>query len=127
MTLKSKKPSKFSKENAFQFEWENVKAFSYTSNSHLKSASAISFELNNTNHGKIKSTVSDRIYYVIEGKGEFVINNEVIPVSRSDVIIVPKNTPYDYRGTLKVFLVHIPAWDLKGEILLEKKKGRNSP
>lgn len=114
----------FTKKNAYKLVWDRVKAYSYSSEADLDTASVIVFELENTNHGKIKSTISDRIYYVIEGKGKFIIDGKAIPVKKTDVVIIPKNTPYDYQGKLKVFLVHVPAWNPKGEKLLEKKKGR---
>ncbi|RLG16227.1 hypothetical protein DRN63_04425, partial [Nanoarchaeota archaeon] len=84
-------------------------------------ASAAYFEVSGR-HGKVKTTKSDRVYLVLEGEGEFIINDEVIPVKATDVIIVPKNTPYDYRATsdiLKLFLVHCPAYDPEAEVKLE--------
>ncbi|MCX6826427.1 MAG: cupin domain-containing protein, partial [candidate division Zixibacteria bacterium] len=74
-------------------------------------------------HGKVKSTKSDRVYLVLEGKGKFMVGNEKNDVKKDDVIIIPKNTPYDYKaigGKLKLFLVHTPAYDEKAEIKLEK-------
>lgn len=114
---------KFQYKNAFPIEWEGIEARSYTSEEDLDSASAIVFEVNG-NHGKVKSTVSDRVYYVIEGKGKFVTDKQEVLVKATDVILVPKNTPYDYQGEMKLFLVHVPAFDPNGEVLLEKKKGR---
>lgn len=60
---------------------------------------------------------------MIDGEGEFFINDKTINVKKNDVIVVPKNTPYNYRlkkGILKLFLVHTPAYDPKYEIKLNK-------
>jgi len=102
--------------------WEGWTAWPYGGRDIFERASALYCEVT-TRHGKIKTTVSDRVYYVLEGKGEFIINDEVIPVQKSDVIIVTKNTPYDYRAAdnsnLKLYMVHIPAFDPQGEVKLE--------
>ncbi len=114
---------KYTKEQAFPISWEGIRAWSYTSKDNLASGSAIVFEVEGT-HGKIMSKVSDRIYYVIEGSGKFYNDKEEIEVKAGDVVIVDKNTPYDYKGKMKLFLVHLPAWDESQEVILEKKKGR---
>ena len=112
---------KFTKEKAFKFGWEGLEGWAYNSKEDFPNANAVYFEVTGK-HGKVKSTKSDRVYLVLDGQGEFIIDEEVIPVEKSDVIIVPKNTPYDYRttsGTLKLFLVHCPAFDPEAEVKLE--------
>jgi mannose-6-phosphate isomerase-like protein (cupin superfamily) len=54
-----------------------------------------------------------RIYYILEGKGEFEVENEKIPVSDGDVVAIPPGTWYNYwpkEGTLKV-LVIMDLWN----------------
>lgn len=109
---------KFKLMDAFQFGWEGLKGWAYNSKDDFANASAAFFEVTGK-HGKIKTTKSDRIYYIIEGKGEFIINEKVIAVEKSDVVIIPKNKPYDYNGKMKLFLVHCPAYDPKAEIRME--------
>jgi mannose-6-phosphate isomerase-like protein (cupin superfamily) len=111
---------KYTKKEAFPFSWEGLNAWSYSSKNNLSSGSAIVIEVDG-NHGEVMSKVSDRIYYVIEGNGKFMNGNKKIGVETGDVIIVDKNTPYDYKGKMKLFLVHIPAWDESQEVILEKK------
>lgn len=109
---------KFKLKDAKKFGWEGLNGWAYNSKEDFADASAAYFEVTGK-HGKTKSTKSDRIYYIIDGKGEFIINGEVIPVEKNDVIIAPKNIIYDYRakeGTLKLFLVHAPAFDPDNEI-----------
>lgn len=64
-------------------------------------------------------TKSDRVYLILEGQGEFIVGNEVIPVAKDDVLIIPRNTEYDYWGQLRLFLVHIPAYEKDSDINLE--------
>ena len=113
---------KFSLKNGHRFGWEGLKGWALNSKEDFENASAAYFEVTGS-HGKVKTTRSDRIYFVLEGKGKFIINDEVVAVEKYDVIIVPKNTPYDYKstgGVLKLFLVHIPAYDPKNEVKLDK-------
>lgn len=72
-------------------------------------------------HGLIKNIASDRIYLVLEGNGEFTVNGEQFAVTRGDVVLVPRNTPYDYQGRLKLFLVHSPANNDEADISLGEK------
>ena len=112
---------KFKLKDAYKFGWKGLKGVAYNSKEDFKKASAALFEVTGR-HGKVKSLVSDRIYLVLEGKGEFIANEKIVPVEKNDVIIIPKNTPYDYkavRGTLKLFLVHAPAFDENKEVKLE--------
>lgn len=112
---------KFTLKKARPFGWKGLKGRSYSSREDFTNASVAYFEVT-TSHGKVKTTLSDRVYYVIDGKGEFVINDKIFEVKKSDVIIVPKNTPYNYKtkkGVLKLFLVHIPAFDPIHEVQLE--------
>jgi len=115
------KTLKFKLKNARKFGWKGLKGLSYSSKEDFKGASTAMFEVMGR-HGKVKSLVSNRVYLVIKGKGEFIINGKKVPVEKNDVIIVPKNTPYDYRavkGKLKLFLAHTPAFDNKKEVKLE--------
>ena len=100
---------KFKIKDGYKFGWKGLKALAYNSKEDFERASAAIFEVTER-HGKVKSLVSDRVYLVLEGKGEFITKEEIVPVEKSDVVIVPKNTPYDYRaikGKLKVFLVQV--------------------
>jgi mannose-6-phosphate isomerase-like protein (cupin superfamily) len=115
------KPLKFKLKNAYKFGWKGLKGLAYNSKGDFKRASAALFEVTGR-HGKIKSLASDRIYLILSGKGEFIINGKKVSVEKNDVIIVPKNTPYDYRtvkGKLRLFLVHTPAFNDKKEVKLE--------
>ena len=112
---------KYVLKKAYQFGWEGLKGWAYNSKDDFPNASAAYFEVTGS-HGKVKTTKSDRIYFVLEGQGEFIIDGKIISVEKTDVVIVPKNTPYDYKamkGTLKLFLVHCPAFDPEADVKLE--------
>lgn len=112
---------KFTLNRARVFAWKGLKGWVYSSKEDFENASVAYFEVTES-HGKVKTTRSDRVYFVIDGEGEFIIDEEIISVKESDVVIVPKNTPYDYKvkkhHILKLFLVHIPAYDPEAEVKL---------
>lgn len=112
---------KFTLKKAIKFGWKGLKGWAYNSKEDFANASSAYIEVTGR-HGKVRSEKSDRIYLILEGEGEFVVNEEVVPVKKMDVVIVPKNTPYDYRavkGTMKLFFVHVPAFSPEAEIKLE--------
>ena len=113
---------KYRLKNAFKFAWEGLTGWAYNSRNDFPNMSAAYFEVTGR-HGKVKTTKSDRVYLVLDGQGEFMIDGKTISVEKTDVVIVPKDTAYDYKavkGTLKLFLVHCPAYDPESEINLEE-------
>jgi len=109
---------KFKLKNGQPFEMEGIKGLTYNSREEFPLASAQYLEVQGR-HEKVRSLVSDRIYYVIEGEGEVMINGETMPVKSSDVVIVPKMAPYNFWGTMNLFVVHTPAQDPDSEEKLE--------
>ena len=114
---------KFTEKDAYKSGWEGLKFSSYSEGSDFDRASCGVFEVS-THHGKVKSTKSDRIYYILEGSGYFEIEGNRIDVKSTDVVIVPKNTVYDYFGKMKLFLVHTPAYDWEKEIKYDDAQSR---
>ncbi len=70
-------------------------------------------------HGSVKCLNEDRIYFIIEGEGKFIIDKEESMVSQNDLIFVPKNTPYNIIGKMKFFLVCSPEFNSKDDVHLE--------
>jgi len=73
----------------------------------------------NGDHGKIKCLKEDRIYFIIDGEGKFIINEEEHEVSKYDLVFIPKNTPYDIKGKMKYFLLHSPEFRPGHDISLD--------
>lgn len=96
--------------NALDISWPGITLKSYSESTDFERASAARFWVDG-NHGRIYSEVSDRIYLVLDGEGYFEIKNQRFNVTKTDVIIVPKQTRYDYGGKMELFLVHTPAFD----------------
>jgi mannose-6-phosphate isomerase-like protein (cupin superfamily) len=73
----------------------------------------------NGDHGSLKCMKEDRIYFIIEGDGKFIIDSKENMVSANDLIFVPKETPYNIIGKLKYFLICSPEFNPKHDVFLE--------
>ncbi len=71
-------------------------------------------------HGMIRNIACDRLYFVISGTGTFRIGDVRHAAAASDVVIIPRGTPYDYWGELEMLLVHAPANIDEADINLEE-------
>ena len=70
------------------------------------------------NHEKIKS-IEDRIYFILEGEGKFIIEGEETAVSREDLVFIPKDTPYNMNGKMKYLLIHTPEFKPDNDIKVD--------
>lgn len=70
-------------------------------------------------HGQIMCKGEDRIYFILEGEGKFIIDRMEFNVKSEDLVFVPMNTPYDIIGTMKYLLVCSPAFNQDDEVKLE--------
>ena len=70
-------------------------------------------------HGTLKCLNEDRIYFIIEGNGKFIIENQENVVSVNDLIFIPKNTPYNIIGKMKYFLLCSPEFNPDDDVFLE--------
>jgi mannose-6-phosphate isomerase-like protein (cupin superfamily) len=71
------------------------------------------------NHGKTKCLKEDRIYFIMDGQGKFMINGKEEKVSAKDLVFVPKNTPYDITGRMRYFLVCSPEFSPEDDVNLD--------
>ncbi len=70
-------------------------------------------------HGAIKCLKEDRIYFIIEGNGTFIINGKENEVSPDDLIFIPKNTPYNITGKMKFLMICSPEFNPDDDVHLE--------
>lgn len=112
---------KFTPKGARKFSWNGLKGYAYLEKKDFPNATAAYVETTKR-HGKLKNLKSDVVYYVVSGTGKFFLKDKWLSIKKGDVIIVPKNTVYDFmaeKGVLKMFMVHTPAYDPKYDKTLE--------
>ena len=54
-------------------------------------------------------------YYILEGKGYFILNDDKQAVSKGDLVVIPPNTKYTFGGSLKMLLINTPHWNADQE------------
>ena len=113
---------KFTKDKAFHFKKAGIDGWVYVGKDDFPPAGVVLVETEKGHNTVIKSTRSAWIYFIIEGKGKFVINGRDFVCEEEDVILIPRDSPFYYQGNLKMLLITIPAWEEKYEVTLEKVK-----
>lgn len=83
------------KQSAEKFQQPGVKGRKYDSSDLLPDNSFVYGELDGE-HGERVTTSIPRLYYILEGKGKFQIDDKVYDVSEGDLAIIPPNTKYNY-------------------------------
>jgi gentisate 1,2-dioxygenase len=99
------------------FEVGGVKGYAVTSALCIKSGDVASLKIDGR-HGRVKTTLSDRFYYVIAGAGNFEVGDKNLEVECGDLVVVPKDTPYDFAGCMELLMFCSPAFDLANEYFL---------
>ena len=56
---------------------------------------------------------STMFYYIINGNGYFIINDEKCPIITGDLIEIPSRHRYSYKGNIKMLEVQTPAFNEK--------------
>jgi len=73
------------------------------------------------------STVSTYMWFIIEGKGTFVVDDEKTEATSKDIIVVPPNKRIHYFGNMRMLLITSPAFDVKNERHIRDVKREESP
>ena len=53
------------------------------------------------------------VYYIIKGRGTFMLNDEKIEVKATDLITIPPKTRIHYFGSMEMILTTAPAYNEK--------------
>ncbi len=110
---------KFEIKKSDTFGWNGVKGWS----ANLGKKSSVSYIEISVAVSESKTTLSDRIYLVVEGEAEFVVKKKKYRVKEKESVTIPKNTFYSYSplGKLKLVEVNIPPFNEKYQVTPEKK------
>jgi mannose-6-phosphate isomerase-like protein (cupin superfamily) len=109
---------KFTQQHALPFENPNIKGVAFNTHREFPDMSAEILHVNGW-HGMVKSLNSTRCFHILDGSGLFLVAGKEIPVIAGDVVFVPHNTPHDFNGAMKLFLVHSPAYRKELVVQLE--------
>jgi cupin superfamily acireductone dioxygenase involved in methionine salvage len=73
------------------------------------------------------NTKSTIVWFIFDGEGTFVINDEKIPVVAKDVVVVPPNNRIHYFGNMKMTLTTVPPFNANDEKHIRDVKKEESP
>ena len=100
--------TKISKQQAVRSDWYKMKSLNYKF-PELQGGTSVVYAEFEGPHGRVRTKKSrERIYYILEGEGEFDIDGEQVSVSAGDVVVIAPSTWYNYRpteGVLKVLVI----------------------
>lgn len=94
---------KLSRKDAKPYGRIGVRAFNYPLPDVNGGSSVIYAELTGE-HGERTIGARARLYYILDGHGEFVVNGEKTSVVSGDVIVIPPNGVYNYWPTKNTIL-----------------------
>lgn len=109
------------KENAVeQFDFDGLKISDYTAKKDLNSSFATISVHPQISHKLSWSKRSDKYYYIIAGKINFIINDKEYVLSNGDLCVIKKGEKFKYKnnsdGIVKMILVHTPNFKLDQEV-----------
>jgi mannose-6-phosphate isomerase-like protein (cupin superfamily) len=103
------------KQDAITVEKQGVKMRIYNSKDQCPQAAVVYQETEKGHSEEFLHKKSYFIFYIIEGSGTWYLEDKPQDVSAGDVVIIPPNTRFYYRGKLKQVCVTSPAWEPEGE------------
>lgn len=62
-------------------------------------------------HPKVRNSVSDRGYFILEGRANIVVGDETAEVSSGDAVFIPAGTWHFIEGNVKYIAVNSPPFD----------------
>ncbi len=75
----------------------------------------------NGKHPFMKNVNSNRTYYLLNGKATFVFDKEMIKVKSGEMLTIPKNTKYAFKGNFDAILVDGPAFDVRDDVIYDEE------
>ena len=69
----------------------------------------------------MKNIKSNRTYYLINGNAVFYFKNETISIGNGEMITIPCNTKYAFKGKFDAILVDCPAFKVENDIIYDEE------
>lgn len=101
--------------NEYSFQKVGISGKLWPMTQLVKSTSFLLIETEKGHETTIREKESDFIYYVLEGKGEFIVNGAHEPCVKGDLVVIPRGNAFTYKGTMRLLLSCTPPWTEKQE------------
>ena len=104
---------KFTAQQAHRFNKYGIDLVVYGEN--VPSANVVYVEVQEGHFQEFLDRESTYMYYIVEGKGTFYLNDEAVEAAATDLIVAPPQTRIHYFGTMKMVLTVTPAFNPENE------------
>ncbi|MGB9937219.1 MAG: cupin domain-containing protein [Methanobacterium sp.] len=105
----------FKSQNTINIKKHDVKMHIYNTKEECSDAAVVYQETEIGHSEEFYHEKSAFIYYILEGKGTWIIEDKEHKVEAKDVVIVPPGKKFYFKGQLKQICITTPAWDEKYE------------
>ena len=101
----------YKKNKAIEIEKQGVKMRIYNNKEQCADASVVYQETQKGHFEEFYHSKSNFIYYIIEGSGTWFIEDKPYVAEAGDVVIIPPNKRFYYKGCLKQICITSPSWE----------------
>jgi mannose-6-phosphate isomerase-like protein (cupin superfamily) len=108
-------PMIFKRDQAFSTAKNGVRMWIYNGKDDCPEAAVVYQETESGHAEEFRHDKSAFIFYILEGQGTWVIEDQEFPVKATDVVIVPPGKRFYYKGNLKQVCITAPAWEAEYE------------
>lgn len=108
-----KKQFKFTADKAKKFNKHGIDLTVYGEN--VPEANVVHVSVESGHFQEFYDVESYFIYYIYEGQGTFVLDDEKVEAKSTDLIVIPPNTRIHYFGKMKMVLTVSPAFKEENE------------
>ena len=105
----------YKKDNAIIFDKQGVKMRVYNTKEQCPEATVVYQETQKGHHEEFFHSKSNFIFYIIEGEGTWFIEDKPYNAEAGDVVIIPPNNRFYYKGALKQICITSPSWEQEYE------------
>ncbi len=96
---------------AFAIEKHGVRMRIFNSSGQCPQAAVVLQETDSGHAEEFYHEKSAFIYYIIEGAGTWIIEDQEYSAAAGDVVIVPPGKRFYFRGKLRQLCITAPAWE----------------
>lgn len=75
----------------------------------------------NGKHPFMKNIKSNRTYYLLDGSAKFIFDTEKIDVQKGEMLSIPKDTKYAFKGKFDAILVDCPAFEPENDVIYNEE------
>lgn len=93
----------------------------------VPSAHVVYVEVKEGHFQEFADVESTYMYYIVEGEGTFMLNDEPVKAKATDLLVIPPNTRIHYFGKLKMVLTVTPTFKAENERHIRFVDKKESP